>query len=37
MKRRIIIICAGLLMALPIVAQEFRPGSFGWIESQCAK
>ena len=26
MKRRIIIICAGLLMALPIVAQEFRPG-----------
>ena len=26
MKRRIIIICAGLLIALPIVAQEFRPG-----------
>ena len=26
MKRRIIIICAGVLMALPIVAQEFRPG-----------
>ena len=26
MKRRIIIICAGLLMALPIVAQDFRPG-----------
>ena len=26
MKRRIIIICAGLLIALPIVAQDFRPG-----------
>lgn len=26
MKRSIIIICTGLLMALPIVAQEFRPG-----------
>ena len=26
MKRRIIIFCVGVLMALPIVAQEFRPG-----------
>ena len=27
MKRRIIIICVGLLMALPIVAQEFKIGA----------